>query len=157
VPVLSNSSNYQHRVKENDFLENHEDVQEYRSKYCDKYAIEPGLMKSALAKPVVCPGYALNEILKGRLRHMVHVDCITCDLNKREISEHAEFSYLINLPAKRLWVLDKEKRNEHGTWVSVPLLNNKEWSILSRFKIFDDDKAAKTEGLVERGPEYMDR
>lgn len=158
---LPDSSNYRHRVHERDLHENDEDLQKYGRKYCDVSATEPELIKSILGKVVLCPGYALNEILKDELGHMVHISTKS-DPGNDEIFQNAEYSYLINFPTKKLLVHTKKEvsvhtRKEKDLWVNVPLLNDTDWNVLSEFGIFDKNKASRTLGLVERGPEWMVR
>jgi hypothetical protein len=143
-------------VKEHDFEEEDVDVKKYESRYRDEYATEPELMKAALAKVVIHPGYGLQEILSGRLLHMVHVDCTTSHSGKSMVYEYAEFSYLLDFRARELRVLNEKKWNGLGTWSNVPLLNN-EGSILLDFKILNNVDREKIERRLEEGPEYMAR
>jgi hypothetical protein len=116
-------------------------------------------MKEVLAKTNAHPGYALYEIQKKRLHHMVHVDCKSDESDAwdspERIFEHAKYTYEVDFSARKLRVW-KEQRDGRYTWVDVPLrerlnrLNRDQLETLQEFKIFEN--AEVTESLMRNGP-----
>lgn len=141
-------------------------------------------MKEVLGEAQQNPGYALREVLRKRLHHMVHVysdrnnskdsgdpdgsdDSDTLvDLNVSNdsdasdeldwIFDHALFTYLIDFPAKALRFL-KQGEHDRDVWVDVPLVVEDQLELLSDFDILEIEKerAYGVKRFLRKGPEDL--
>ncbi|OAL42765.1 hypothetical protein IQ07DRAFT_637545 [Pyrenochaeta sp. DS3sAY3a] len=125
-------------------------VRKYKSKYRrDIRTDDPSPeIKQALAKARENPGYALNMVLRNKLRHMVHVDCVNKredDANPKDVFDHAEFTYAIDFPKRRLQMLNKKDKK----WITIPF---RHMELFSKFMILDNP--SRTMKLLREGPHF---
>jgi hypothetical protein len=119
----------------------------YKSKYRREYGEDSQRSKEALERTNTYPGYALNMIRKKELNHMVHVNCETH--GSERIFEHAEFTYQIDFPARKLWFWEQQCNG--FAWMEVPF--SKHLNTLQSFNIFE--RPGETELIIQKGPRRL--
>lgn len=157
------------RVQEYDEVD--EAVKEYKEKYrSSDYCREP-IMKGYLSKATFHPGWALKEILSGKLCHLIHFDP---EDESGASPDQAEYCYAIDFDTHKFYMQSRNRLELEN----VPLENisrekakykraedrrirekvkfetaKKRMEMLNQLCVFDNGKTARTKRLLKQGPE----
>jgi hypothetical protein len=146
--------------KENDGVKGYGYRYEYRSS--DVLVCPWMSMKMALAETTDHPGWALEKILEGQLRHMIHIDPGDTD---EALPDHVKNPYAIDFNTQALLVSTKQSgkqprpRKVSSQEISKTKLEafkreTRKTRMFRRFCMLDDSKVQGAEKLKAQGPSW---